>query len=145
MVLEPNRISRKPESEAVAMSDDYSTRQARMDREYIEAGGDAPNHWKQFPQKFSGGNIEDVAQPEVYGPLDDMPEPDFDLDRVQLLREVFTVLETGEPHLMAARLEALKLVHRISGLSIRDAAKKAGCTRTTLHRITRRMGQVFQR
>jgi len=87
-----------------------------------------------------------VVAPEVYGWPDDAPEPATNcLDRVQLLREVFTVLETGEPHLMAARLEALKIVHRIGGLSIRDAAKKAGCSRTTLHRITRQMGHSFKR
>ena len=98
------------------------------------------------------GKIQDsftdaVTMPEVYGTPDDVPapEPDSGIDRVQLLREVFSVLETGEPHLMAARLEALKIIHRIGGLSIRDAAKKAGCSRTTLHRITRQMGHFLQR
>jgi AraC-like DNA-binding protein len=74
------------------------------------------------------------------------PQPDeSETDRVQLLREVFTVLETGEPHLMAARLQALKYRWNLSGLSIRDAAEKAGCSRTTLHRITRQMGHLAQR
>jgi hypothetical protein len=101
-------------------------------------GEDRPGAWVDHPYFTRPGHASRSAEAA--------PEPDTtDLDRVQLLREVFTVLETGEPHLMAARLQALKIIHHISGLSIREAAERAGCSRTTLHRITRRMGHLFQR
>jgi len=57
-----------------APHDDYATRQSRMDAEYVEAGGDAPNHQRQFPQVFRGAPVDDVVQPEVYR-ADDEPEP----------------------------------------------------------------------
>ncbi len=89
-----------------------------------------------FTRPGHASRIDDATAPQ--------PETN-DLDRVQLLREVFTVLETGEPHLMAARLQALKIIHHISGLSIRDAAEIAGCSSTTMHRTVRRMERLFQR
>ena len=113
-------------------SDDYASRQAQMDREYVEAGGDAPNHQKQFPQVFRGNPVEDVVQP-IY-PDDQEPEP-IELSRGDTSTKGFIEFVVGMPEekfrvrqLAFARLVGLD--HR----SFAELAKVAGTSTATFRR-----------
>ncbi len=114
-------------------------------RRSVESGKVA-DHWTENGERANGVTMPPEAFFDDTSIRSPETEPEVpNTDRVQLLREVFTVLETGEPHRMAARLQALKMIHGISGLSIRQAAQKADCPFTTFDRIRRRMEHLFQR
>jgi hypothetical protein len=122
--------------------DDYAARQARMDAEYIEAGGDAPNHQKQFPQVFRGAPVDDVVQPEVYRADDSEP---IGLSRGDTSTKGFIEFVVGMPEekfrvrqLAFARLVGLD--HR----SFAELAKVAGTSTATFRREYWRVNQILR-
>ena len=80
--------------------------------------------------------------PEIARPNE---EPAGDTDRAEVLRKICDVLEDGRPNTMAARLAALKYHWRMSDLSLREAAKKAGCGVVTLLDARRKIENAFSR
>jgi hypothetical protein len=104
------------------------------------------NTWK--PSALPPGMaFDDERQPvPVVEPVyfDDAPES-IESSRAEVVRELGAFLEDGPPWSMAVRLAALKYHWRMSDLSQREAAKKAGCALATLNRTIRQVERYFQR
>jgi hypothetical protein len=111
-----------------------------------------PGTWQPSHRRSTiTGEIQDsftevVVMPEVSGPPDDKPAPEpIESSRAEVVRELGAFLEDGPPWSMAVRLAALKYHWRMSDLSQREAAEKAGCALPTLNRTIRQVERYFQR
>ena len=125
-----------------APHDDYAARQARMDAEYIEAGGTAPNHQRQFPQTFNGSPVDDVVQP-IY-PDDQEPEP-IELSRGDTSTKglIEFVVSMPEEKFRVRQLAFARLVgldHR----SFAALAEVAGTSTATFRREYWRVNQILR-
>ena len=128
-----------------APHDDYAARQAQMDREYIEAGGDAPNHQRQFPQVFRGAPVDDVVQP-IYP--DDTPELEpiapLELNQAGLVKRFIAFLEaTKEEKFKLRRLAFLLLIGRVE-MSFEELGKATGVSTSTARREFFRVDEFFR-